>query len=185
MRISKCLLSNERTANRAKHVFPNANLTVHWTKQTHKLFCKGVKCELIFTKGSLFDLFFSFVQFQFPVLASCPWPELDTKPKDTFTTRLLRVWKFLITNIRGPLRLRATDHNHSVCPRDTFQWDTWDEERRKGQEERGSRDRAISRSGTRHFNTKWRHLKLYLYWIEIHATRLSTPDSRLPTLVSR
>lgn len=54
---------------------------------------------------------------------ACPWPlELDTKPRDTFTTRLLRVWKFLITNIRGPLRLRATDHNHSVCPRDTFQW---------------------------------------------------------------
>lgn len=47
--------------------------------------------------------------------------------------------------------------------------------------ERGSRDRAISRSGTRHFNTKWRHLKLYLYWIEIHGTRLFTPDSRVPS----
>lgn len=92
--------------------------------------------------------------------------------------RLLRVWKFLITNIRGPLRLRATDHNHSVCPRDTFQW-----MRRGKGEGRGDGgnvkkrqtegQRSISRSGTRHFNTKWRHLKLYLYWIEIHATRLS------------
>lgn len=87
--------------------------------------------------------------------------------------RLLRVWKFLITNIRGPLRLRATDHNHSVCPRDTFQWIRCEKE--EGMEEtwRRDRQRSISRSGTRHFNTKWRHLKLYLYWIEIHATRLS------------